>query len=305
MNTTKVFANTSAAMSSGRLDAERLRRIVECKTVAEAFKVLGDYGYAYSEGQSVDGFIVGETNKLIQFVAENSASEKLANALLARFKYNNAKLAYKSRFTAVPDDGYYALDFDCKKIADGDYSDADPFMTKALEALDEAGENRPQAIDLALTRAMYEYILSCGVSLIKKYARAEIDMKNILTAARMKKLGIAGEQFISGGKVSVETLTEALAEDDFASCFEHTPYAEYAERIAENDFADLWKSELEADDYSYWLSYRQVASYASHTPFLNYYTETLIELKTVKTALVCVKTDSRDTFYKRMPEIYK
>lgn len=305
MNTTKVFANMSAVMNADRLNTERLRRVVECKTVAEAFKVLGDYGYAYSEGVSVDGFIVGETDKLIEFVSENSASEKLANALLARFKYNNAKLAYKSRFTAVPDDGYYKVDFDSKKIADGDYSDADPFMAEALTALDENNETRPQAIDLALTRAMYAYILSCGIALVKKYARAEIDMKNILTAARMKKLGISEEQFISGGKISVETLTEALTEDDFAACFEHTPYAEYAERIAENDFADLWKSELEADDFLYWLSYREVVSYVSNTPFLNYYTQTLIELKTVKTALVCVKTDSRDMFYKRIPEIYK
>ena len=62
---------------------------------------------------------------------------------------------------------------------------------------------------------------------------------------------------------------------------------------------------MEADDFLYWLSYREVASYVSDTPVLNYYTETLIELKTVKTALVCVKTDSRDMFYKRIPEIYK
>lgn len=305
MNTTKVFANMSAAMSAGRMNAERLRRVVECKTVAEAFKVLGDYGYAYSEGMSVDGFIVGETDNLIRFVAENSASEKLANALLARFKYNNAKLAYKSRFTAVPDDGYYGVDLDCKKIADGDYSEADPFMAGALEALDESNETRPQAIDIALTEAMYAYVLSCGVPLVKKYARAEIDMKNILTAARIKKLGISGEQFLSGGKIKMETLTDALTEDDFGAVFEHTPYAEYAERIAENDFADLWKSEMEADDFLYRLSYRDVASYSSNTPFLNYYTETLIELKTVKTALVCIKTDSRDMFYKRIPEIYK
>lgn len=305
MITTKVFANMSAVISSGRLDSERLRRIVESKTVTEAFKVLGDYGYAYSEGQSVDGFIVGETNKLIEFVTENSPSDRLTAALTARFKYNNAKLAYKSRFASVPDDGYYAVDFDSRKIADGDYEETDSFMAAALNALDEQQETRPQEIDLALTRAMYEYILSCGLPLVKKYVRAEIDMKNILTAARMKKLGITGEQFISGGRIKTETLTEALTEEPFESNFEQTPYAEYAERVAEGDFSDLWKSEHEADDYLYYLTHSDVAAYTSFMPFLNYYTETLIELKTVKTALVCVKTNSRDLFYKRMPEIYK
>lgn len=305
MNTTKVFANMSAVYNSGRLNGERLRRIVESKTVPDAFKVLGDYGYVYSEGASVDGFIVGETNRLIEFVSEEAASVKIADALTARFKYNNAKLAYKSRFTAVPEDGYYATDLDVSKIANGDYSETDRFMAEALTALDEQNETRPQAIDLALTGAMYNYILSCPLSLVKKYARAEIDMKNILSAARMKKLGIQGEQFISGGKIGVDTLVASLTEQPFSSNFERTPYAEYAERIESNDFSDLWKSEMEADDYLYYLTHSDVASYSSFTPFLNYYIETLIELKTVKTALVCVKTNSRDLFYKRIPEIYK
>ncbi|MDE6294084.1 MAG: V-type ATPase subunit [Clostridiales bacterium] len=305
MNTTRVFANMSAVYNSGRLNGERLRRTVESKTVPDAFKVLGDYGYVYSEGASVDAFIVGETNRLIAFVTEEAASVKIADALTARFKYNNAKLAYKSRFTAVPEDGYYATDLDVSKIANGDYSETDRFMSEALAMLDEQNESRPQAIDLALTRAMYNYILSCPLGIVKKYARAEIDMKNILSAARMKKLGISGDQFISGGKIGVDTLVASLTEQPFSSNFERTLYAEYAERIESNDFADLWKSEMEADDYLYYLTHRDVAEYSSFTPFLNYYLETLIELKTVKTALVCVKTDSRDLFYKRIPEIYK
>ena len=300
MNTTRVFANMSAVFSSGRLDAEKLRRIVECKSVSDAFKMLGDYGYAYSDGQSVDGFIVGETNRLIEFITENSPNEKLAEALLARFKYNNAKLAYKSRFTDVPSDGYYAVDLDVNKIADGDYDDVDKFMAEALTALDEQNETNPLAIDLALTRAMYGYVLSLGVPIIKRYFRAEIDMKNILTYARMKKLGITGNQFIAGGKIDCEK-----EEDDFLSYLERTPYAEFAERVAENDFSDLWKSEMEADDCLYCLTHRDVVDYGSYTPFLNYYTEALIELKTVKTALVCIKTDSRELFYKRIPELYR
>ena len=290
----------SAVINAGRLDAEKLRRIVECKQVSDAFKMLGDYGYAYSEGQSVDGFIVGETNRLIEFVTDNAPSEKLKEALLARFKYNNAKLAYKSRFAPVPGDGYYAVDLDVKAIADGDYSDADAFLADALTALDEQKCVNPLEIDLALTRAMYAYVLSLGLPIIKKYFRAEIDMKNILSFARMQKLNITGDQFIQGGRVDVSRF-----EDDFTDYLEQTPYAEYALRMAENDFSDLWKSELEADDYLLCMTRRDVADYGSLKPFLNYYTETLIELKTVKTALVCIKTDSRDIFYKRIPEIYR
>lgn len=294
-----------AVGNADRLDMERLRRVVECKTTSDAFKMLGDYGYAYTDGTSVDGFIVGETNKLIEFVENNAPSAKLCDALTARFKYNNAKLAYKSRFAAVPSDGYYNVDTDVKGIADGDYSETDEYMASALTALDESAEARPQAIDLALTRAMYAYVLDSGVPLVKKYFRAEIDMKNILTAARMKKFSLTDDQFISGGTVDAEKLMLSIEEDDFASCFEQTPYAEYAERIQSDGFAELWRSERDADEYLYGISASDVASYTSNKPFLNYYTETLIELKTVKTALVCIKTDSRDLFYKRVPAIYK
>lgn len=305
MNTTKVFANMAAVYNSRRLDGERLRRIVESKTLSDAFKVLGDYGYAYSEGQSVDGFIVGETDRLIEFITENSPSAGLTAALTARFRYNNCKLAYKSRFAPVPDDGFYTVDLDAKRIREGDYSDADARMQDALAELDERQETKPQEIDLALTRAMYKHIFDQKIAIVRKYARAEIDMKNILTVARMKKLGMEGEQFIDGGRISEETLEEALTEEPFESSFEQTPYAEYAERIAADEFAELWRAEREADEHLYYLTYRDVARYTSFMPFLNYYTETLIELKTVKTALVCVKTDSRDMFYKRIPEIYR
>lgn len=305
MNTTKVYANMLAVTCAKRLNGERLRRIVEAKTVGDAFKMLADYGYAYTDGCSTDGFIVGETDCLIDFVRENAASEKLASALIARFDYNNAKLAYKSRFVSVPSDGYYHTGIDCKKIAEGDYSDVDACMAKALETLDESGENRPQEIDLCLTRAMYDDILLCGLPSVVSYFRAEIDMKNILTAARMKRLKLIGDEFLSGGHVGIDKLVDAAHGEGFAEFFENTEFFEFAENIENNDFAELWKAERDADDYLYFMTDSDVASFSSNKPFINYYTETLIELKTVKTALVCIKTDSRDSFYKRIPAIYK
>lgn len=306
MNTTKVYANVLAMQNGKRLNTEKLRRIVEAKTVADAFKMLGEMGYAYTDVGSVDAFIVGETDKLIEFIEDNAPNAKLEKALTARFVYNNAKLAYKSRFISVPSDGYYATSLDCAKIAAGDYSETDKYMRAALEGLDALGESKPQAIDLALTRAVYESALACGISTVKKYFRAEIDMKNILSAARMKRLGISGgDEFLDGGKIRKETLEECVAADGFAEFFERTPYAEFAENIEQNELKDLWKAERDADDHLFYMTDSDVAKLSSYEPFLNYFIETLIELKTVKTALVCVKTDSRDGFYARIPQIYR
>lgn len=300
---TKIYANMSAEQRGKRLDGERLGRIVDARTVEDALKMLGDYGFACVEAGSVDKFIVAETNRLIEFIEDASPSKKLASALIARFWYNNVKLAYKSRFTEVPSDGFYATPCDAKKIAEGDYSDADAYLTAALESLDEQGERDPHAIDICLTRAMYKYVLGSGIPTVKKYFKAEIDMKNILSAARMKKLNITTDEFLDGGSVTREQLCDALSSDDFAAPFENGAYEEYARTIADTD--ELWRAERDADDYLYFLTEEQVKNYSSYTPFVNFYTEALIELKTVKTALVCIKTSSRDIFYARIPKLYE
>lgn len=305
MVTTKVYANMSALCYGKRLDGERLRRIIEAKTVAEAFKMLGDYGFCYTDGCTVDKFIVDETDRLIDFIEQTASSQRLAEALVARFKYNNAKLAYKSRFISVPSDGYYRVsDFEPQKIASGDYEQADPYMKAALERLDEKKNPSPREIDIELTRAMYSYVTSCRIAIVKKYFAAEIDMKNILAAARMKKLGISEDEFAVGGEIGRNVLNEAVTAENFSECFENTRYAEYAQSIEQNGLNNLWQAEYAAEDYLFYLTDSQVVAFSSYKPFLNCYTEALVELKTIKTALVCIKTDSRDMFYKRIPKLY-
>lgn len=221
-----------AQASADRLDGERLRRLIEAKSLADAFKMLGDYGFSYESGQTIDGFIVGETNRLIAFIEDVSPSDRVRDALTARFRYNNVKLAYKSRFTDVPSDGYYAVG-DGAAIARGDYDDADKFLLDALTELDEAGEKRPQAIDTALTRAMYAYVLACGVPSIIRYFRAEIDLKNILAAARMRRLSINRDELVAGGTLPISLVESAITCENFAEPFEGTKYAESVERLCD------------------------------------------------------------------------
>lgn len=306
--TTVIYANTLAMQYASRLDGERLRRLVEAPTVADALKMLGDYGYSYSAGQSIDGFVVAETNRLIEFIEEYCPNEKWEKALLAGFLYNNAKLAYKSRFVDVPSDSYYDIG-EPEKIAGGDYSECDRFLAAALVALDEAGESNPAAIDLSITRAMYAHILHCvgtavGASDAKKLFRAEIDMKNILSAARMRRLKLTRDEFISGGKVPIIRLNAAVAAESFSECFAGTPYEGMAEALEASGFESLQRFESDADDYLFYMTDRQVARIAAFQPFLNYYVRARIELKTIKTALVCIKTNSRELFYKRVSAIY-
>ena len=304
MSTSKIYANMLSLLAGSKLDGERLRRVAEAPDVGVALKMLGDYGYTVEAGMSVDGFTVEQTNELIAFIEENGANDRIIDALTAPFRYNNAKLTYKSRFIDVPDDGYYRTAVDAARIAAGDYEDCDDELTAALENLDAAGEKRPQEIDLAITRAMYKHILKVSSGKVKKYFRAEIDLKNILSAARMRRLNITRDEFIEGGKIKPELLREAVEADSFAECFIGTPYAETAERAEERGFADLGAMERDADDFLCLMTDRLCIDIAGDEPFLNYYAKTRLELKTVKTALVCIKTNARDLFYARIPHIY-
>ncbi len=302
---TKIYANVSADQYGRRLDGEILRRVVESKTTDDALKALGDYGYSYVSGRSVDGFITAETNRLIEFVAENAPSEKFANALIAEYLYNNAKLAYKSRFIEIPHDAYFSVDFDAEKVARGDYTECDPYLEEALYTLDANAERKPQNIDAEITRAMYKTVLACPIPVVKKYYRASIDCINISSAARIKKLNLRGrDEFITGGNIDLETLNDAAYYSDFAQAFYGTPYEDMAENLARSEFKEFSEYSRDTDDYLLSLTDSIVADMSSYKPFLEFYTRTRIDLKTLKTALVCVKTDSRDLFYSRRPDIY-
>lgn len=303
--TTKIYANSLAIASGMRLDGDRLRRVAEAKTVAEAFKMLGDYGFVYDPDGTIDGFIIEETNRLIDFIREESASDSLTDALIAEYVYNNAKLAYKSRFVDIPSDSYYRTGTDAKKIADGDYSECDPVISEALVRLDEAAEKRPQRIDIAITRAMYKRILSHTHGKVKKYFRVKIDMTNILSAARMIRLGTRStDEFIDGGTIRREAFDEALGGTDFAAEFEGTPYEEMAERLEKSEFKAFSEYERDEDGYLLALNDSLVAAMTSYMPFLDFYTRRRMELKLIKIALVCIKTDARQELYSRIPESF-
>ena len=146
---------------------------------------------------------------------------------------------------------------------------------------------------------MYKYVLGCGVKSVRNMFAAEIDFKNMLTAARMIRLGISGDEFLDGGRIKKSTLENVTA-DEFAESFERTPYAETATRIAENGFSELWRAERDTDEFLLLVTEPLCESIGGYEPFLHYYIKTRVELKKIKTALVCVKTNARAEFYKRV-----
>ena len=138
----------------------------------------------------------------------------------------------------------------------------------------------------------------------KKYFKKEIDLKNILSAARLRRMGQNRDEFIGGGTLKKDTLMESLTVKNFGGCFLGTEYEDIAEDMEADEFRSLAKYESDADDHLFFLTDSLCAKMSTYEPFLNYYTRARVELKAMKTALVCVKTDARDVFFSRMPKIY-
>lgn len=301
MPVTKVYANELCVLDSDRLNGERLRRVADASNVSDALKMLGDYGFCIADG-TIDGFITKQTNEFIAFIKENAANKSVADALVAPYEFNNVKLAYKSRFADIPTDVYYDTGKDVGGVALGEYDELGETLRAALIRLDESKEKRPQIIDLEITRAMYKTALECRERPVRNYFRTEIDLKNILTAARMKRLGIERDEFIEGGKhIKIPALMEAVSGDDFSVCYEGTPYEEICER---SDMSRLAAFEREGDEFLFFMTDALCKDMSSYTPFVNYYARVRIELKAIKTALVCIKTGSNDDFYARMPKLF-
>lgn len=303
--TTRVYANALAALNSANfLDEEKIRRLTDAATVSDCVKMLVDYGYGEPGVVDPDALIIGETDKLIEFVNDNSPDPKAAYALNARFLYNNIKLFYKSRFSRVDTSLVYAVG-DVSQVANKDYFALSSFAATALEKLDE-GEPTAEEIDLELTRAMYEDILSnAKTALLKKYFRCEIDLKNISAAARARVLGVkyAGK-FISGGFVSTEELEDSIEAKNFDACFYGTPYDEIAEKFVQSEFKDFTELERSSDEYLFYLTDSLLVSVTGDKPFLNYYTARLAELKTIKVITVAVKTGRKNEVAPRIRRIY-
>lgn len=317
----KIYANAIAKYNEGKLlGAEKIQRLADAEFLG-AVKMLADYGYGggtvNENSYDIDSFITDETAKLIEFVREDCPSDELKNCLLNKFYYSDAKVYYKRRFSVFDVSAalYGKFEILDKAIESGDYAELPEFLGEALRFLDERYvEHRadPREIDVCITRAMYKDDLfnakkSRNKHLIK-YVKTEIDVKNISTAFRCKRLALAADdfsrEFIGGGYVSEEVVSVIMQNDTGAisGAFENTAYSEAVEKLLASD--DLAVFERDGEDALYDILAGDSENMLAFSPFINYFMAKLAEFKVVKTILVCLKNGLRTEISKRIRSVY-
>lgn len=325
VRSTKIYANAVAKYNEGKLlDSEQIRRICEAD-FADALKIVTDLGYGGGvlgdKGQDVDAFIAEETARLIEFVISDSPDEWLSRALTNRFLYSNAKVYYKNKFTNVDLEAalYRMPGNDEIEHALGvtDYAALPACMADAFAELDARFTTEPadpKKIDLVLTRAMYADTKYCarksGAKIIRSYVTAEIDLSNLLTVFRCRRLGLgrtdAAELLITGGTLAADDLLSAVDadEDEAGTLFSDTQYADLVSRLLSDGGGSLVRFQADTDAYLNEITNAERDNMLSLSPFLGYFTAKLAECKTVKMILTCLKNNARDEIARRLGRGY-
>lgn len=312
-NVSNIYANTLASQNEKTLlDDEKLRRLID-SDFATALRLLSDFGWgdAQSTGGSADSIISAETDKLVAFVREYAVSSDVRDVLLSGFAFNNIKAAYKARISGTPTEGsvYPAFKDYADAVLAGEYDVLPVEAAEALRKLDENADCGLTAadIDVELTRAEYFYRIKRSKSnpKLNAFVVTQAELTNIITLIRCHNLGRGKNellrQLLPVPKLDMEEYEAVLTgtREQLKSFVRDSKYAEIIGDIGEKaeKMADIEKS---ADENLYALLQSGRESFTTSVPFIRYFYRKNLELRMVKTVLVCIKNGRPDEIKRRL-----
>ncbi|MCD8056128.1 MAG: V-type ATPase subunit [Clostridiales bacterium] len=266
------------AVEERGLSSAMLGRMIDADSAAAAEQILKDAYHKDSAEDACDA-AVGEIFDLVSQCLDDPA---LFDFLRFQYDANNMKTAMKCSARGLSPDG---MMFSCGSVPESlvisavsgaDFSALPEWLSVSAARANEefAKTGDPQEIDLPIDRACLEAMAAgaakTGSKFIKNALAVKIDMVNILTSERVRRMklsaaeGILSEALASGGNVSRDMLTLAVCshnegendEDRLASAVGES-YPEISgmlasgaalstlERMAENEFLRLVSAGVE------------------------------------------------------------
>lgn len=217
-----VFASSRVrGVEKNLLSRERLEKMVDSKTAADAMKILYDAEYGVEGEPAAEGdfeaLLSAETKKTYQFILSIAPDPKAFRAFLYPYDYHNLKTLMKAEFMEIQ--GTAGL-IPIGTLPGGELEDMVKErnflpMTNRMkhafaEALDSVSRTRdPQIIDLVFDQACYgdmkEAAAETGSPFVENYVSLLIDTVNLKTFARLKKMGRSwdffSKVFLKGGHI--------------------------------------------------------------------------------------------------------
>lgn len=215
------FASASLKVKETRLiTKEKLLRIAESKTIAEAYKSLAETGYGLGE-VCVDDFerlIKRELKSAYEYAAKIAPDENAFALYLLKTDYHNIKVLLKLLLkkeplssAALKENGTIAIDVLKTAVTDKKYDSLPPELKQALLALDRQFSVKEDVsligiyLDSAYARQARRIVKSVKDGFVKEYMSAFADFTNVISFIRLRLLEMGKEMlkkvFIPGGEL--------------------------------------------------------------------------------------------------------
>ncbi len=316
-----IYSNARVkAMENTLLSAEKITRMTYADSLAEAVKIL--YESNYGGGVMVDNpysfaeVLHAEEERVAKFMREAMPDKSGLETLLYPLDYHNAKALVKAKAVGIKDAAYMLApvgmiehDLIEESIASGDFSKLPKPMADALNLIVIAttnGEITPRMIDIEIDKAMYIAIMmavkAAKVKSLTKYWTSNIDITNISTMFRCKRIDADAkfflQNFIAGGEVSDYLLSDLidLSLEAVADKLRYTNYAKLVDLAVVDLSAGkaLISYEVEWDNYLMEIFKVDKADIFSVAPIAGFYIAKKIELKMVRMILTAIKNKASE-----------
>lgn len=205
-------------------------RMIDSENLSEALKFLSETPYgSFLEGDNFETALNAAASNMYSDIAKASPYKILVDFMRVKYDYHNIKALVKGKILEkdfsdilVPN-GIINID-ELKAVINGAAVKEFPsIMNEAIEAVlaDYEETKDPQRIDIILDKYMFSHmkriVKDINNEFINKYLNVLIDLTNIKTLLRVKKLNkevaFFRELLIEGGSIDKKTFNELYSED--------------------------------------------------------------------------------------------
>ena len=305
-----IYTNGIIAVKENSLLKDKIFKLCE-GSAEDAFRALIECGFG--KGAEVDSLydfeklLQADESDLDAFIREYAPDEAVAAYLLSPRDFHNAKALVKAEYLNIKVDDMLAPKglIEPSQIAEciknKAYSGVNEYLAKAIkEACELFGSEEGNAqvsgaeVGIIFDKALYEHFSkACSKnSFLKKVVAAKADMTNILTALRSQTPEYASSFYLSGGKLSNETLLKLFNEDveKAERALDGTDYKDFAKTCfaQKNAGQPLTEGEKILESFETDLLSKNKYELKRTQPFLYYVFRRRAENANVRILFVCL-----------------
>lgn len=268
------------SMENSLLTKQKLMQMAEAKSMEEAIRMLGDTAYGKTQIRDVhlyEEMISHHLEETYAAVAGLIPTETFVDIFLYKNDYHNIKVLLKEEVSKVNGKpflikgGTIAVDKLTKNLRERNYAELPNIDGEAVElaVATFAKTHNARYIDTILDKACFATMVKAanklGNGYVTKYVENLIDMTNLKSLLRIKKLERSGEEledgYIAGGSLSLDLLLRAYRSESYVQVLKETQYGTLCEEYMSQGFTVFEKA---CDDYL--MSYVKEAKYKTLTP---------------------------------------